>query len=212
MTSSQVTKSLTSMTLDRIYLQSCARYHSVCLLMPIDWYATSPTWVIHQVRSFGLTSGLTFRGQNAYISMRLRARNTIMLNIFLYISEFKRYLQKNVYITKNRILSSTCQEKVKMWPKAVKSDVVGFRPQGRIQDFHWGGAAGPWGRPFGYWRGAFAINSGNALQKMWNVRIGIATSFRPVREQKVTIISVDSAASTVWNLVIKLSTDYEKHW
>ena len=47
------------------------------------------------------------------------------------------------------------------------------------------------GRPFGYWRGAFAIKGDDAPQRtLRNVGIVIATPFRPVREQTVTTISL----------------------
>ena len=54
-----------------------------------DWYAIWPTWVIHQVGSFTLTSdqifNLTYWGQHAYVLIRLDAANTMVLSISLYL-------------------------------------------------------------------------------------------------------------------------------
>ena len=61
--------------------------HCVCLVKTHRLICSMPTWVIYQVRSFDMTQGqifkLTYRGQNAYVSIRLDERNTMVFRVFL---------------------------------------------------------------------------------------------------------------------------------
>ena len=116
-------KTFTSITGERIEIESWARCHCVSLWGVLSWhigrYGTCPA----RVRSFGMISGqifkFIFRGQNAYVLMPVNARNATVLSVFsTFISS--KVIYKRVDITKERHFCLTCHWKFKIWAKAAK--------------------------------------------------------------------------------------------
>ena len=105
MMSSQVTKTFRSITSHRIEVEPWTRCHCVCLAKT-HLLIFNMTYLGHyHVRSFDLTKcqifKLTFRRQDAYVSMRLYKGNTMVFDVFLFLSQFKSYLQKTGFSPKS---------------------------------------------------------------------------------------------------------------
>ena len=118
MTSSQVTKTFSSITPHRIEVETWARCHCVCLVKT-HRSICNMTYLGHlsgQVISpdQGHIFKLTFRGQDAYVSMRLDERNTMVFRVFSIFLSLK-VIRKKLYLPKKATLFCLiCPGKVKM--------------------------------------------------------------------------------------------------
>ena len=102
-----------------VVLESCTRYHCVCLVMTRRLICSMiyPGYPSDPPRS-GLSSDqilkLAYRGQNTYAKMRLYAKSMMVLSIFLYFFRSKGICKKKLAIKKQYFLCFTFSGRVKM--------------------------------------------------------------------------------------------------
>ena len=134
--SSQVTKPLTSIPLDRIELEPCARCHCVYLVMThrlkcdiscLSHLSGQAIWPDPR-----LNCQRTSWGRNAYVSIRLDTTNTIFFSIFVAFHSKKK--SKKWILPKSSIFCSTCSRRKKLWLEVVNSGMAGLRA---LQTFRW---------------------------------------------------------------------------